>query len=872
MALGGYDGSIRIDSKIETKGFNAGIKSMMSSLKGLAAAVGLAFGIGAIVLFGKSAVSAASDLAAALTGLQSVTQGTGKSFSEAQKFIDDYVSDGLVPATNAINAYKNLALRGYDTSQIEKTMQALKDSAAFGRQSGLTLGQAVQGATEGLKNENSVLVDNAGVTKNVAKMWQEYAESIGTTANNLTQQQKIQAEVAGILEETKFQTGDAAKLTQGYAGQVAALGTSFYNLKVAVGNTIIPILSKIIPVVKAAVDWLVVLLNQFAQFMSVLFGVQLGVDAVASSTQAAADATQDQADATEAAEKAAKGALAAFDELNVLQTDQAASTKTGSEPVIALPPVEVEAVDKGLDGLKDKIDALKQKLSRLFDPTLTSLKDLWTALAPLKAFAAQGAIDFYEHFLKPVGTWVLGEGLPRFISAITNGLMTVDWPTLNAALATLWDALAPFAVHVGEGLLWLWENVLVPLAAWSIGDLLPVFLQLVAAGIGVLDATLEALKPLALWFFTQFLKPLAEWTGGAILDVLKWLADRLTGLSDWMTKHQGTVETLTIVLGSFAAAWWLVHTAITAWTTIGPVATAVVTAFGSAEALATTFTTAFGAAVAFLTSPITLTVLAIGALIAVLVLLVRHWDDVQKAAGKAWEWIKNAWQDAGDWFHDEVSEQVTKGFNVAWEDVKIFSSRAWRGITETWGEAGEWFRSRITTPLQEAFGAALDWVEDKWHDVFTDVKSFVKQQINAIIDFINGMISAIASGINAVIDGLNSIQVKVPDWIPVFGGKSWGLNLPAVEAPQIPRLATGAVIPPNAEFAAILGDQRNGRNLEAPEGLIRQIIREEVGQVQADVRIAFGGSLAALVRELKPYIDQESVRVGGSLVQGVVKP
>lgn len=52
-------------------------------------------------------------------------------------------------------------------------------------------------------------------------------------------------------------------------------------------------------------------------------------------------------------------------------------------------------------------------------------------------------------------------------------------------------------------------------------------------------------------------------------------------------------------------------------------------------------------------------------------------------------------------------------------------------------------------------------------------------------------------------------------------------SIPTFSVPQIPKLATGAVIPPNAEFMAVLGDQKNGKNLEAPEGLIRQIFREE---------------------------------------------
>ena len=179
---------------------------------------------------------------------------------------------------------------------------------------------------------------------------------------------------------------------------------------------------------------------------------------------------------------------------------------------------------------------------------------------------------------------------------------------------------------------------------------------------------------------------------------------------------------------------------------------------------------------------------------------------------------------------------------------------------------GAWILINIINPIKEAFRDVLDWIGEKWEKIFTNVKNFTKKTINTIIDFMNGMIRAVASGLNAVIGGLNSIRVTIPSWIPKIGGNSWGLSISTVDAPQIPRLATGAVIPPNAEFAAILGDQKSGRNIEAPEGLIRQIMQEELGNIKADVSIGFSGSLSALVRELKPYIDKENVRIGKSLV------
>jgi phage tail tape-measure protein len=165
-----YDGSIRIDTSIDTKGFDAGIEKLTGKMKGLAAAIAGAlagaFGIGVLANFSKDAVNAASILADAMVGLRSVVVGTGNDFNQAKKFLDEFTADGLVPMADAATAYKNLLSRGYDTRQIEQTLIRLKDAAAFGRQSSLSIGQAVKSASEGLRNENSILVDNAGVTKN----------------------------------------------------------------------------------------------------------------------------------------------------------------------------------------------------------------------------------------------------------------------------------------------------------------------------------------------------------------------------------------------------------------------------------------------------------------------------------------------------------------------------------------------------------------------------------------------------------------------------------------------------------------------------------------------------------------------------------
>lgn len=92
-------------------------------------------------------------------GLESIVNGMGRGLGKAKSFIQTYVKDGLVPLSDATTSYKQLLSRGYADVQIQDILMRFKDSAAFARQGSLSMGEAIRGATEGLKAENSVLVN-----------------------------------------------------------------------------------------------------------------------------------------------------------------------------------------------------------------------------------------------------------------------------------------------------------------------------------------------------------------------------------------------------------------------------------------------------------------------------------------------------------------------------------------------------------------------------------------------------------------------------------------------------------------------------------------------------------------------------------------
>jgi phage-related protein len=234
-----------------------------------------------------------------------------------------------------------------------------------------------------------------------------------------------------------------------------------------------------------------------------------------------------------------------------------------------------------------------------------------------------------------------------------------------------------------------------------------------------------------------------------------------------------------------------------------------------------------------------------------------------------WNSIKGAWQSAGPWFVSNVWQPISDWASSVWANISQWASDAWEGIKSVWGAVTDWISANIVDPIQTAFTDAWENIKSAFETAFGAIVEFAKGIINSVIDLINGLINGVVSGMNAIINALNGISVSIPDWVPKIGGQTFGINLETITAPQIPKLATGAVIPPNSEFLAVLGDQRSGRNIETPEGLMRQIVREELASGGQEVTINFGGSLGALVRELKPYIDKENQRIGRSMVKGL---
>lgn len=792
MPLGTNVGSVFFDIKANQSAFKKEIKgaagqaqSVFSSAMGkVGKAIGVAFSAAAVVSFGKKCVEVASETQSAWVGLSSILNGQKKSFSEANRFIQDYISDGLVPLNNAVTAYKNLAARGYSTEQIEKTMTALKDAAAFGRQASYSYGDAISTATEGLKNENSILVDNAGVTKNMAKMWEDYAKSIGTTTNALTQQQKIEAEVNGILQETKWQTGDAAKYATTFAGRVAKLSATFTSLKTEIGNVIIPILNLFIPAIQTALDALLKFLGLLKTAMASI-GLEMpdvtSLGGVTAGATEAAEAIDNTGTAAEKAAKKVKKAFASYDEINVLSKSSASDTGTGGSSAGAS-GVEAATIG-GVNSLKDQLSSASAELGTFFDP----LADAWQAHGEPIVQSIKNAFNNLKEVGKGVGdvikNWWQGEGGRSFANT-----------TLE-----LFEKIARAAERVTKSIKYIWDNGgkdtfnnLVKILG-NVGEIIMIVVGYIADLYGDL---VEGFAPDAAEGLQGVNDKLSAFNG-----VLEWLK----------TDGKPILEGIAYTIGLVGAAW-LAYKGIMIAVEVAS------KAYAAAQAVVNAVMNA---------NPIGIIVTLVAALIAVIILCAKHWDELKAAASRAWDGIKAVWATVANWFSVNIIEPI-----------KNFFSNLWAGIMTTFANVKTYFQQKFSeawaaikgvfAPVGSFFSGIWETIRSKFSTIGTKVGETMgnafKTVVNKIISFAERTINGFIRAINRAISLINNIP---------------GVSISPLSELNVPKLAQGGWVAANNPQLAIVGDNTREGEIVSPESKIRE---------QVELALAKAGGFAQKVK------------------------
>lgn len=412
------------------------------------------------------------------------------------------------------------------------------------------------------------------------------------------------------------------------------------------------------------------------------------------------------------------------------------------------------------------------------------------------------------------------EGSLGVIETVTSGVLTVV-QNLSDAVSRLYDEhVKPFFDSIADGLSSILETLITGYNTY----ILPVLQGLAEQIKGLLEGPLgdailkieaflgklidslkllweSVLVPLINWIIANLLPVVAkiiDVVGTTAIKVIKSLikiigdvADTLSGIIDFLVG---------VFTGDWELAWQgIKEIANGAWSLIKDIIT------GAWDVIKTVTK----GALSIIKSIINVTWNAIKAVTSTV------WNAIKKTLSGLWSALKTTAKTV----FDAIKTKVTG----VWDKIKDKTSRTWESVTTFVSNKVE----AIKTAITDKFNAARDAVKS----AFEGIVNFIKAPINQAISIVNNAVGMI----NNAIGGIESAFSFGPWEVPTpFGTKRIGFHATFPRIGTIPYLASGAVIPPRSEFLAVLGDQKKGNNLEAPESLLRQIVREESGKGQGN--------------------------------------
>ena len=875
-----------------------------AGLKKAFMAVGAAVSVRAIVNFAKEAAEAYDEQVENEVRLAQVMRNTmGARNEEIQSILDLAEAQqqlGVIDGDAQIAGAQKLATYLDEAASLEKLIPAMNDLAA--QQFGLNVSseQATTIATMFGKvmNGNVAVLNRYGISfdeaqANIMKFGSE-AERAAVLA------QAVEKSVGGMNQAlANTPTGRMKQLSN----TMADIKKQFGMAARTIGTVLLPVLNTIAKVLAAVAT----LANKVAQTIANVFGGKAAgkeweylPPSTATVIDDAADATDHLTQSTNNAAAAAKKAKeafqqASFDTLHILteaDTDESSSSAPDYSPI-----------DSGVaDSAENTADMIRE-------------------VGTASEEAGEG-IGWLQNMLEKVKkVWEDFKG-------------SLDFSNLKDAFGRLKEAFAPLSEDLGKALKWLYEEVLKPLASWTISELAPRLVEALASAFKFLHGVFVALQPLfeALW---PILKWFAEVVGFAITAALDELNHALSVLGDWMAGNLSPLENLQVCLQLIAAVTLgnLIGELLAFANAAGGAAAAATTlgaaiGFGGAAAgagmaaaagggLIGAFGAGAGAAgvlgagitgvavpaltagtgaaaaatggVAALVGPVAAVVAIVAALGVATYEVIKHWDEIKEVSARAVDGMKQAWNGAADWFKTNVSEPLKEWGKQAWEDVKSAAqtaaekvretwnglrstlqgtwndiktagsnawntirdtaqqawdaayqgaakawesaksgaASAWETVKTTWGQAGNYFNSSVFQPLINAVKSGIEGVKNAFSSMSSIVESVVKKVKDAIAN-LQSSLPSLQNLRNSISSAVGTISSKVSSVISAAGSLVTS-GLANITSLAVPHLAEGAVIPPNREFTAVLGDQHTGYNIETPEGLLREVVREESG-------------------------------------------
>ena len=868
------DGSVIIDTRIDTSGVQNGVSAIKQSFNGLGSVVkrigvliGGAFAVGKLAQFGKECTKLGSDLNEVQNVVNVVFPNMTEKVNEFSKNAVRTAGLSETMAKKYVGLFGSMARQfnftesqAYDMST--QLTQLAGDVASFYDISQdlayIKLKSVFSGETETLKDIGVVMTQNA---------LDEYAlaNGYGKTTSAMTEQEKVALRLAFVQKQLSAASGDFIRTSDSWTNQVRVMQLQIQSLKATVGQGLINIFTPVIKVINTLLAKLATVANAFKSFTELITGnkssgqtgasgagltgtdlaaTEDAYDSAADGASNLADSTQDVTDSTSKStsalkkqNKALKKNIAPFDELKVIGKE-AADAISG---VTKTPTVKADNIDLGNVGQVDYGDLAKgesqiDKLSESAKKLSNIFKQLWKPFQEAWNREGKNTIDAAKYMFSSLAE--LAKSVGKSIMEVwTNGTGAEILSTMLRIFQNIFKIIGNIASQLSKA--WNKNNVGTQIiqnlanAFQKVLDFIEKITKATADWAGKLDfyPLLDSIKNLTKSFapIIEALGNVLEWIyTNIILPALKWLIETgvptliniVSGFLNFLGEHQTLVEAFgAALIGMFATA--KIIPAVT--TLIGNISN-IGLALKGLIALMTGSGGILGgiSAIATAIGPGGLIIAAIGAVIAAGVLLVKNWDS-----------IKDFFGGIVDFFGEKNRIFIEKATNTASsliEKVKNAGSILLTSIKETVSKMtstiGNILQYLVTTFIN-GWNAGWSKVKEIFKNVFDSLVNIVKVPINGVIGLINGMIRGIISGVNTAIGVLNRMRIKVPDWVPGIGGNTWGFSIPTMTAPQIPYLAKGTVVPRNTgEFAAVLGDNKRETEVVSPLSTMKQALLE----------------------------------------------
>lgn len=825
--------------------------------------VGSAFAVGKLIQFGKESIELGSDLAE----VQNVVDVTFTTMSDkVNEFAKNAMTSAGLSETMAkryVGTFGAMSKSfGFSEAQAYDMSTALTqltgDVASFYNISQdlayIKLKSVFTGETETLKDLGVVMTQSA---------LDQYAlaNGYGKTTSAMTEQEKVALRLAFVQKQLSAASGDFIRTSDSWANQVRVMQLQLQSLKATVGQGLINIFTPVLKVINILLGKLATLANAFKSFTELITGKKSsgqtsgggaglgGSDAIADTADAygqaadnagkLADSTEDVADATKDAAKAAKGYLSPLDEINRYSTQDTSSTASktpstsgsGSGGGTSLPSavsnVDYGKVAEGETAL-DKMSKSAEKLAKLLKKLWKPFQDAWKKEGKNTIDAANIALSGIAKLAKSVGkslveVWTNGTGttmLTTMLRIAQNVLKTIG--NIASGFADAWNKNnvgTQIIQNIADALVVVMqfvEKIAEDTATWAANlDFYPL-LESISNLTSTFAPIIEAIGNVLDWIYKNIVLPMLKW----VIEVgLPTVINLVSKVATFLAEHQPIVEAFgAALIGAFAAAKiaGLASRVIKSVSGIAMAAKgliALMTGTGGIMGGIKAIATAIGPGGVF--------VLAVGAAIAIGVLLYKNWDKIKEMAGKVWDWISNKTRRFVGDIGNKLRGLATK-MTTIWGNIKASAHQKWNAIWST--VSG--FVERIKNAIVDKFTSAKNTVAN----VFNGMRDAIRSILNNIISVVNGAISKVNGVISAVESAFSFGPWKVPT---PFGSKTIGFKATFPRVPTVPYLAKGAVIPPRSEFLAVLGDQKQGNNIETPEALLRKIVREETAGRQA---------------------------------------